>query len=131
MFKKLFRSIGDKPLQVIEWILSLAILAFGLYLVSPFYHETPGTALGSMFGHTGVISLGILLIVSAVSNGAALIRGSLKWRSRCSFWLFMGYLFLTIVRVLSFGFTPLIWIFVLVGALISAVAHLRIRWELI
>lgn len=116
-------------LSLIEGLLSVALIMWGAYLLSPVYDiETSSGAFSHAFQYP--LSLAISAVVYLII-GALPIVGFLWGKHRLVSYgmggVFMGYLYLALVRLISVGFQPIIWVFYIVLALIAAVCYLRER----
>lgn len=120
---KLAAYIGARPQVVIELILAVALGLFALYIGGPWYYSAPTTTIGS------AIEDDIVRLFTALLYGvpAVLTIGGVRNQSVRTwgvFGLFMGYLFSAILRLLTFGFVPVFWWFLLALALIAAVLYI-------
>lgn len=121
-----FRSIRRDPVYTIGVILAVGLLIFALYFIGPWYVGGPATSIGAVFD-SGLsrFVLGVLYLIPSVAVLVGTTKG-LKWRMFGTFGVALAFLFITILRLLTFGFTPVIWIFMLICALISAMVYLYV-----
>ena len=117
------RYVGGKPELIIEIILAITLGLFALYIGGPWYIGGPTTAIGSTIESEVVrfCTAAFYFIPSAIT---LLGLRKPRWRVWGVFGLFLGYLFSTILRVLTFGFTPVFWLFLLALASIAAVLYI-------
>ncbi len=108
-------------------------MLFGLYLISPFYVAVPGSAIAGAFANYEVqrITIGIIFYVLP---SLPIILGFFneffrtnKWYAFANNYMFVGLLFLTLLRLLTVGFVPFTWIFSLGLGLVSGVCSLYWR----
>lgn len=121
-------KIYAHPLVVIEVIIAVGLLVSGLYAVGPWYVTNSTTPIGQAIDSTAIrMSIGGFYTLSAATS----LWGALKLRNEDNsiglFLMFLSYSFMTILRWLAIGFTPLTWIFSLTLALIVAFLYFRIR----
>jgi len=115
----------EHPEYLIQVFLAVTLTATGLYIAGPWYVGGGTTAVGvlsdSLIGHT-VIGLGY-----AAAGGVALY-GVAKNSITARYWgtmaLFGSFFFMTLLRLLTIGFTPIIWLLVLCLAFISGLLHI-------
>ncbi len=126
--------VSNRPYMVIELILAVVILGFGIYLASPFYHAAATTTIGALFdSYVGRAVLSFLYIVpplfTLVGFCVKNYTRSLAFRSWGALGIFNAYLFVSILRIITQGWIPVIWIFLLALSLIAGVIHLRLQYE--
>ena len=122
--------ISTRPIAAIEYVLSGAAAIFGLYLMSPWYEIEKSIGHGTVFDDFGmIIVLGVFFILVAGYMLYGLIKSSEEIRSQGLFYLFLSLTFISILRILNFGFVPLIWFFPMVCAIITAVCYIKIKLE--
>lgn len=114
--------IEGRPELIIEIILAVILIIFAVYLGGPWYLAGPTTVIGN------TIEAGAVRAFTAVVYivpGAITLFGlkSDKARAYGTFGLFLAYLFTTILRLLTFGPAPLLWLFTLGLALVAAVVY--------
>lgn len=117
------RYIGGKPELIIEVILASVLLIFALYVGGPWYVGGPTTAIG-----TAIEREVVRFFTAVVYAVPALVTffgiKSPKMRGWGVFGMFLAYLFSTILRLLTFGPFPMIWLFIFGLCLISAVLYI-------
>lgn len=115
--------MDGKPLLVIEAILALALAVFAIYLGGPWYVGEPTTTIGTAIEEDVVRFItAIIYLVPSVMVLAGI--GKSKMRARGLFGLFMVYLFSVILEILTLGFSPLFWVFILALCLISGILYI-------
>lgn len=127
------RAAAEKPTEAIEAIISVAVILVGLWFVSPFYH--PSDSVSAQAWANGTIPQYIGAFQSAVGSAllVALIRKN--WarrqmvRRQTTFAIFILYLFYGLSATIILGMGRVSWIATFALALISGVAHLRLKWE--
>lgn len=125
MIIKTLDYIEEKPEIVISFILSLMLIAFGLYIGGPWYVPTETSVFGSEI-HPEVIRVltAAFYLIPGIVNLYGLIKSKRKWRAIGTFGAFLGLLFATIIRLLTIGVTPVLWFYPLALALMSAVLYM-------
>jgi len=122
--------ISNKPMESIQGVIATSCFFFGLYVLSPFYVQGAISSISVVFSDStiGRMSVGLFFFVLPA---LPTILGffyeryrTLKWRSRSAFYMFVGISFLTCLRLITLGFTPLIWVFYLSLGIISAILYL-------
>lgn len=127
------RGVANRPIEAIEAVIALTLFFFGLYMVSPFYVTTSTGALSVAFGSDILLRLIVAVpfyIIPTLITITSLFSGyfhSPTWRARANLGMFIGVIFLTLLRLLTIGFFPMIWLFTLAMGLISAVCYLHWR----
>ena len=115
--------IEFRPEIVIEVCLAIILIIFAVYLGGPWYVGGPTTAIGSAIeaGTVRILTAAIYIVPGAVTLFG--VKND-KVRVYGAFGLFLAYLFSTILRVLTVGFTPLLWLFTLGLALVCGVCYI-------
>ena len=123
IFTRIRRSIDGNPHLVIECVLALALIIFGLYVASPWYVVTASNALGAIADTQISRSiLGGLYLVPALMTLIGFKRKHLrKWGA---FGMFCAYLFAVLLRLLTVGFFPFIWLFMFALSLIAGTLYI-------
>jgi len=121
-------KIYAHPLVVIEVIIAVGLLVSGLYTLGPWYVVNSTTPIGHAIDSTAIrMTISGFYTLSAATS----LWGTLKLRNEDIsiglFLMFLSYSFMTILRWLAIGFTPLTWVFSLTLALIVAFLYFRIR----
>lgn len=131
---RFFRYAAEQPTHVIEAIVGIAVLCSGAWYLSPFY-EPEISVSAQVTGSVGLPRIiGAFQILFALALFFAIVRP--KWkrsrmlRSWMTFDIFILYLFYGISSVFVNGMGRVSWIATFAIALISGVAHLRLKWEL-
>lgn len=120
---RILNYIEGRPEIVIEVILAITLVVFAIYLGGPWYVAGPTTVLGNTIEMQAIrILTAVIYFIPGVITLFAIKRPKLRMYG--AFGLFMAYLFTTILRVLTVGFTPLMWVFTLALALVMAVCYI-------
>lgn len=138
MFKPLtfFKTVAVRPLEAIEAIVALALFLTGLWFITPWYTPIPGAA--SQLKIVDGITIATIFGVIQVAMTAPLLYAlhNVKWQHRMkvrrmvTLTSFMLLLFYGISGVALFGTQRLSWVQTFGLAFISAVCHLRLKWEM-
>jgi len=131
-----FKDIAKRPMEAIETIIALVLFLTGVWFMTPWYTPNPGAAsqlriidgitLSMIFGTVQILMAGPLLYALYME----------KWPRRQQFRRFVtftSFLLLTFYGfsgMILFGTQRLSWLQTFGLALISAVCHLRLKWEL-
>lgn len=107
-------------------ILAVGLFLFGLYFIGPWYVGGPTTAIGAVFDNA--ISRLVLGIAYLVPSSMVLwgTKKGYSFRRWGTFGVALCYLFITILRLLTFGFVPAIWIFMLACSLVAGMVYLYV-----
>lgn len=125
---KAFVKSYTHPLITIEVIIAVGLLVSGLYTMSWFYEVSAITPIGKTIDSVEVrTSIGIFYTIAAVISLVGATTGKERINSSGLFLMFLSYSFMTILRLLSIGWTPLTWIFSVTIGLIVAFLYFRIR----
>jgi hypothetical protein len=117
--------IKGRPELVIEIILAIVLLFFAIYLGGPWYIGGHSTAIGNTIEADSVrVLTAIIYFIPAIITLAGVGKDSIKLRVYGTFGLFLAYLFSVILRWLTVGFAPFLWLFALGLALVAAVMYI-------
>lgn len=128
---RLFRN----PVEGVMFIFSSGLFGYAFYFLSPVYQANYGTIIPAASLQQSVeIGLGLFLALSALPGLVApFIRKTRRERSLkfATFGIFLSFLFLTILRLVIFGWFPVSWLPMLLISLASAYLHiwLKVRKE--
>lgn len=130
---KFARTVAEKPTEVIEGIISVAVTLVGLWFLSPFYDTSTSVsaqawASGTIPRYIGAFQsvVGVVLLFALVRKGWARRQAV---RRMTTFAIFILYLFYGFSATIILGLGRVSWIATFALALISGVAHLRLKWE--
>jgi hypothetical protein len=116
------------PLVIIEVIIAVGLLVSGLYTMSWLYEPSSNTPIGQAIDSTYVsMTIGAFYSFSGLAIMAGAKRGGSRWESTGLFMASLSYGFMTLLRWLTIGFTPLTWVFSLTLMFIVAFLYFRIR----
>lgn len=121
---KLLKEKLPSPMCYIALSMAVTLFVYGLYILGPLYRPEDTAALG-ILSQTWVSCLtGSIYIIPSILTVAGL------WTRRKSILLSgilgmsLAYLFSLLLRLLTIGFTPAIWLFYLCLFLVSVVCYL-------
>lgn len=123
-------------MEAIESVIALVLFLTGAWFISPWYSPTPGasSSLELTHGITLAMVFGTIQVLMAGPLLYALLREKWPRRQRVrrfvTFTCFCLLLFYGISGMVLFGTHRLSWLQTFGLALISAVCHLRLKWEL-
>lgn len=121
-------KIYSHPLVVIEVIIAVGLLVSGLYAVGPWYVVNATTPIGKTIDSTAIrMAIGGFYVLSAGTSLWGAIGLRRQDNSIGLFLMCMSYSFMTMLRWLAIGLTPLTWVFSITLALITAFLYFRIR----
>lgn len=129
----LAKTSSEKPLEVIESILGAAVFLVGLWFVSPFYNVSTSVSAQAWANGTIPQYIGAAQAIVGALLLYALVRKN--WtrrqaiRRQTTFAIFVLYLFYGFSSTIILGMGRVSWIATFALALISGVAHLRLKWE--
>lgn len=118
---------SQEAVRLITLIIGLTLLAFGLYMFSPWYVSVPG---GAAFAEVPSISQAYFKLVSLAyaAAGAGMAYAGVKGQSLYTRILTVigvsMFSIMVITRLITIGIIPTIWLFQLALLLISAVLAL-------
>jgi hypothetical protein len=121
------RRLAAIPVPAILFILALGLVVFGGYLVSPFYVSTPVIILG-LGSRVFEIAVGLAFLAVGLMRIIGTIQKNKKWMLAAPFGMMLSYLFLAILRIVTVGFIPLVWIPMLLCALIAGICRLALLY---
>ncbi|QIN94113.1 hypothetical protein PP459_gp120 [Streptomyces phage Wakanda] len=134
MFRLRFvRNTAVHPMDVVEGILSLAVLLHGLWLISPYF--VTSASVGSLILDGDSLFPRVIGLSQAVVSGLhlyTLIKKPREWeviRRGASFFTFTLYLFYGSSSLILYGLGRVTWITTFALAFISGVVYLRLKWE--
>jgi hypothetical protein len=112
------------PMSYIALSMSITLFLYGLYILGPFYVADPDTAIGILPQQWVTYLTGAIYIVPSTLTFLGL--GSKRRILLLSgiFGMFLAYLFSLMLRLLTVGFVPGIWLFHLALVLISMICYL-------
>lgn len=121
------------PVEGVIVIFSSGLLFYALYLVSPWYDASYAIATDAL-QRNAEYAFGLFMIVTAVPGLISLFVKESQRRTRflktASTGVFLSFLFLAILRVALFGFTPFTWLPLIMISLASAFLHLWLKAEI-
>lgn len=122
--------VERKPIEVIMFIIAIGLLAYSLLVLSPFYVSDYGNAIAEGFASRG-FEVGITLGFMASSIPGIIAPFNPKIPNIFMEWgsmgMFLSFLFLTILRVMLYGFMPLTWIHLLTLSLVCGAVRIYLR----
>lgn len=132
----MFKNVAKRPQEAIEAIVALVLFLTGIWFMTPWYTPNPGASsqLRIIDGITLSMVFGTIQILMGGPMLYALVRAGWKLRMRIrrliTFTSFLLLLFYGISGVVLFGTQRLSWVQTFGLAFISAVCHLRLKWEM-
>src|SRR6478736_4745771 len=118
--------IEAHPDLTVQVILSTVLIVTGLYIGGPWYVGGVTTAVGvSLDSDIPRLIASVFYLGSGLTNVLGVAKGSGKWRYWGTLAVFLSYMFMMLLRLFTFGFTPIFWVVILGMALIAAVKHIR------
>lgn len=123
MSKFLKMMSTDAPFVI---VLALTLIISGIYISGPWYVGGSTTAVGVSLdaGITRVVTGSAYLAAGAIGL-IGVVTGDLRAKYYGTLAVFLSYSFMTILRLLTFGWTPMFWLLILAVALIAGIIHLR------
>lgn len=126
----IYKIIGMEPLRVVEFIWAVGLIANGVYLLTPDYAPAKGSVLVAFVGSPEVaIGVAILYVISGVVAMWASYKNSKKIRNVSTWLMFASFTFTAILRLLTVGFVPTIWVWPLLLGLTAIIVNLHISWK--
>lgn len=120
----------ENPAFAILAVLSFALLIFGVYLGSPYYVSGPQAAASQLF-HDQIdqLVLAAVYVTPPLMTLYGVFAKKRKWIVKGAKWLFVVYLFATLLRITAIGFTPLLWVFLLACGLTAGICSLSLEFK--
>jgi hypothetical protein len=132
-FGTLLNKAVRNPVEGVIGIFSFGLLFYAVYLVSPWYHAGYNVATAGLQRNAEYV-FGAFMILTAIPGLIAPFvnefkRGRLLYTATTG--VFLSFLFLTILRILLFGFIPFTWLPIIMISLASAYLNvwLKVRKE--
>lgn len=117
----------ESPLLIIQIMLAVVLLVVGTYVIGPWYVGGPTTAMGVILESTMVrVSVATFYLFSGVITLTGIGTHRPRWRYWGTFCITLSYTFMALLRLFTFGLTPIMWLLVLLLGLVAAVIFL---WE--
>lgn len=119
-----------KILCIIEAVAYLTLLVAGSYLLSPFYVAAPGTSISAaLTSEWAQRLLGVVYVLPSALGIYALWKNKLNLREWATLGTFIGYLFITLLRLITIGPIPILWVFTFALTIIVGLIHILLRQE--
>lgn len=131
-----FKAVAKRPLEAIESIVAFILFLSGLWFLTPWYTPTSGASsqLTIVDGITISMVFGTIQILMGGPLLYALLRKNWPRRRQVrrfvTFTCFCLLTFYGLSGLILFGTHKLTWLSSFGLALISAVCHLRLKWEM-
>lgn len=122
-FTRTVQWAENYPHLVVQVALSVCLIITGLYIVGPWY--VGGVATVFVYFDSDLIRLaaGFLYFGSGTANLFGVAKHSVEWRYWGTLAVFLSFVAMTLLRLLTFGFTPITWVLMLTLAVIAAIKH--------
>lgn len=118
--------MDGNPDLVIQVILATVLVITGTYVAGPWYIGGTTTAVGvTLDSNIARIAAGSFYLFSGSANLFGITKDSEKWRYWGTLATFLSFTFMTLLRLFTFGLTPIVWLIILALALIAGIMHLR------
>ena len=125
---RVLEVFNRKPVTLVLYVLAVILVVYGSYIASPLYQISASTGLGLLFDQWYLRYFTVVLyIVPGLMTLFGLIARNKTFGQIGSFTMFLAFLFSTILRLITIGFTPAIWLFSLALALIAGICYLSDR----
>ena len=125
-----YGSVRESPFIAVEILWAVGLIADGIYLLLPAYAPGTGSVLATFAGSPEV-SLAIVcfyIVTGAFGLFAAYIRK--RWaRNTSTILFFMAFFFTVLIRLLTIGFVPTLWVWPLLLALTAAIDNWNVNWK--
>lgn len=125
-----YEGIRRNPFAVLEFIWGLALIVDGFYLLLPAYEAKPGSVLVAFTGEPEVATfIAAFYVFTGTFATIAAMLGNYALRNWSQILLFMAFFFTVLLRLLSVGFTPTVWVWPALLAVTAAVANWNHKWN--
>lgn len=118
------------PVYAIGVILAVGLVIFALYFVGPWYPGGPTAAIGSAFDTQlarGVV--GVAYLIPSVGFLVGFTRHHDFLQRWGMFGTALGYAFVALLRFITIGPFPFVWLFMVLCALVAGVVYLYISFN--
>lgn len=125
--------VANNPVEAIMVMIAVTLFLFGLYVFSPFYvvqnNAAIAQAFGANIGQRALIGLGfyVLPTLPVIASIFSPRFRTCTWYARGCFGMFIGLCFLSALRIIVIGITPLQWVFSLALGLTLGICYLYWR----
>src|SRR5689334_16839216 len=108
---RIYTIIGSNPLIAVEFIWALALVVDGVYLLTPDYMPATGSALAA-FASAPIVGqlIAALYIVTGLVALVACVKNHARLRNISTMMFFLAFVFTVIIRILTVGFIPTVWV---------------------
>jgi hypothetical protein len=124
-----FNSVRESPFIAVEFIEGVALVIYGAILLSPYYEPMGGSVMQIL--QTPLIGtlIAILYIITGLISLWGCYHPSRRNRNISTWFLFSTFFFTTLLRLLTVGFLPLLWVWTLLLATIAIIDNWNINWK--
>lgn len=127
----MLEKMYEHPWQTLLIVMSVAMLIFGLYLISPWYPVAPAIS-SAVFAQVFAATyerafLGAFYIGVPLFTLGSILASNNKLTRAGALGLWMIYLFAALLRLITVGWTPLNWLFILACGLVCLMARVQLR----
>lgn len=120
-----FHKWSERFLSVFKYLLAAYMMLAGA--LTPF-SGVEGTKLGFLYSNTYSLTvIGVLIFISGAMLMYGKIRRSKKWTGRGLLWIYLCFLFATILNFVAFDAAVTYWLFNLIFTIITGA--LWLRWK--
>jgi len=118
------KAARKDPIYLIAVIIAVGLLIFGIYVIGPWYVGGGATAVGSVFDTEisrfilglGYITPPVMTFIGAKKRG--------RWATMGIFGSSAACIFIAVLRIVTIGWIPFVWLFPLVMGLVAGVCYL-------
>jgi len=99
------------PIEGVISIFSIGLFLYALYLISPWYHANYNVATAALQRNAEYALGAFLILVTLPGIIAPFLKAKKRFKALeiSSFGIFLGFLFLTALRIIFFGWIPVTW----------------------
>lgn len=107
--------VGANPLIVIEWIIAIATIVGGAYMLSPLLQHSiavngASPFIRTMASETAINIYAVIYLLTGLLLIAGIVKRKVKWRSFALFFNGLARLFVLLGTLLAQGLLPATWI---------------------
>ncbi len=127
---EVIKQAAVRPVQAIQGVIALVSLILGIYIASPVYVASSGSAVAQafqdIFWQQALVGLGFFILpaLPILLSFFFMRFATTKWYTRSTFWMFCGFLFISFLRIITVGVFPVTWVLSIAIALVVGICHL-------
>ena len=127
---QVYEIIGKDPMRAGETVTSVFFILLGLYLLSPWHTILVGTPMFEFLFIPYVnLVYSIFYFIVGVLGITAVRKNTIAWRGASTFGFFAMFTLIVLIRILTIGFIPIVWVWPLLLMVIAGIANIHLKWR--